>query len=238
MPQLRDGTAVDDARLNRLVQFDEQSRQYPVRDLFAEAQQPKSKTWSLPNGAPVLDQGTEGACVGFGVTNELRFRPTPVKGLDETFAHDKIYWEAQKIDPWDGGSYPGATPKYEGTSVLAGVKTAASQGYYGEYRWAFGEGDLALAMAFGPVILGLEWWTGMFTPDGNNYLHKTGKIEGGHCILCVGISVKYGYYTLYNSWGPSWGHNGRAKVSRSTMAALLASNGEACVITQRFLPKT
>lgn len=238
MASLRDGSTVNDIRLDRLVQFDDASRNYPIRTLLSEVQQqPVTRIWTIPTGSPVLDQGSEGACTGFGVTNELRFNPAPIPKLDAKFARETIYWGAQRTDPWPGGSYPGATPQYEGSSVLAAVKTAAKLGYYGQYRWAFGESDLALAVSFhGPVILGLNWRTGMFRPDTNNFLHATGANEGGHCLVCIGINVEGGYYTIYNSWGPGWGLDGTAKVSRTDMADRLADNGEACIPVTRFAP--
>lgn len=239
MPQLRDGTIVHDPRLDRILQFDERSLGFGIRGVLdpATQAQPVTRLWSVPAGSPVLDQGREGACVGFGVTNELRFDPVPVPGLDAVFAHDQIYWPAQRRDNQPGGSYPGASPVYEGTSVLAGVQQARSMGFYGQFRWAFGEADLALAVSHaGPAILGLNWWTGMFRPDTAGYLRRTGRVEGGHCILCIGINVEGGYYTVYNSWGPTWGAGGRAKIARNIMAALLADNGEACIPQQRYNP--
>lgn len=237
MTQLRDGTTVNDPRLDRIVEFDEASRAYPIRALISPTQQILTRRWDIPYGSPVLDQGHEGACVGYGVTNELRFNPVPVSGIDGAFAHDTIYWGAQRIDSQPGGSYPGATPVYEGTSVLAGVKTAATLGFYGEYRWAFSEPDLALAISVhGPAILGLGWWTGMFHPDGNGYLRRTGRIEGGHCVLAIGINTRAGAYTIYNSWGPDWGNLGTARISRAVMAQLLADQGEACIPVNRLNP--
>lgn len=237
MALLRDGTPLLDPRLDRLVEFDHRSREYPARACLAAGSTPVTKLWTLPTGAPVLDQGREGACVGFGVTNELRFEPVAVPGLDATFAREKIYWPAQRIDQWPGGAYPGASPQYEGTSVLAGMKAAKALGFYGEYRWAFGEADLALAVShIGPVVIGVNWYTGMFRPDSRGYLNATGRVEGGHCVLVVGLNSRYAYYTIYNSWGASWGNQGTARIRRSTMDRLLREDGDAAVITQRFQP--
>jgi len=241
MPTLRDGTTNTDVRLDRLAEFDEASRQYPVTALIGTAEVPTTKLWSIPDGSPVLDQGQEGACVGFGVTNELRFNPVPIPNLDATFAKQTIYWGAQRTDQWPGGSYPGATPQYEGTSVLAGIKTAAKLGFYGEYRWAFGENDLALAVSkIGPGVIGINWYTGMFKPDAKGYLNITGKVEGGHCILVSGLTITTaaggGYYTVYNSWGPNWGRQGTARIRRSAMTRLLHEDGDACIVTQRLTP--
>ncbi len=239
---LRDGTTSNDPRLDRLVEFDEASRGYPIRALAPEAT-PTTVLWSLPT-PDVLDQGAAGACVGFACTNKLRFDPFDVANLDNTFARETLYWGAQRDDPWPGGAYPGAEPVYEGTSVLAGVKEGAKLGFYRTYRWGFGEVDLAVGLQIGPAVLGLNWWTGMFRPDRRGYLRRTGQVEGGHAILCVGFNARYGYYTVYNSWGAGWGRpliidgvtvapGGTAKIRRADMAALLADNGEACFITHQ-----
>ncbi len=237
---LRDNTTVEDPRLDRIVQFDEASRAYPIcAALGASQQQPVTKQWTIPQTEPVLNQGREGACVGFGVTNELRFRPHPIKGLNETFARQRIYWPAQNIDPWPGGSYPGAAPVYEGTSVLAGVQTAASLGYYSEYRWAFSEPELALGISHqGPAIIGVPWYSGMMQikDKTNPIITPTGTVQGGHCVLVMGINVNESFYQIYNSWGPGWGQRGRAYLSRAHMAKLLSERGDACVITGRLTP--
>jgi hypothetical protein len=244
MPTLRDGSTVEDLRLDRLVHFDEKSREYNIRQVLAPDATPVTKLWDIPATADqtILNQGREGACTGFGSTNELRFNPIAVvrdtgAGLDYTFAREHVYWEAQKIDPWPGGAYPGASPQYEGTSVLAAVKRMQALGFYTEYRWAFGERDLALTIGnVGPAILGLNWYQGMFKPNSRGYIRPTGAVQGGHCILCIGYNAQYRYYTLYNSWGPTWGNKGTAKVSAADMVTLLADNGEACVVTGRTVP--
>lgn len=238
MPTLRNQSTVDDPRLDRLPEFDPRSRDYPITAVLGpEQQKPITRLWTIPSGSPVLDQGSEGACVGFGVTNELRFSPMPIRGLDATFARQSIYWRAQENDQWPGGSYPGANPTYEGTSVLAGIKTAATLGYYAEYRWAFGEDDLALAVSHqGPAVIGVNWYGGMFKPDSGGYLRPTGNVAGGHCVLVIGITASRGDYTIYNSWGADWGRNGRARITRDDMARLLDEDGDACVITSRLNP--
>lgn len=230
MIQLRGEYVTEDPRLDRLKQFDERSRlfraaegieQYPLR----------SYSW---NKTIWLDQGAEGACVGFGCTHELAARPVVVPGLTNHFAREEVYWEAQKIDPWEGGSYPGAQPTYEGSSVLAGVKVLQARGFLSEYRWAFGEEDLARTIGYrGPVVLGLNWYEGMFDADGDGFIHVDGGLAGGHCILAAGFSLKLDAYRLDNSWGIEWGVNGSCYLSRSDMSRLLAEDGEACIFVKR-----
>lgn len=240
MPQytLRDGTSTFDRRLDRIPAFDQRMLDFPIRGALSPSQQTVvSKKWTVPKGTPVLDQGQEGACTGFGTTNELLWNPVPVPKLDGTFARERIYWVAQQNDPWPGGAYPGASPRYEGTSVLYAVKAATDLGYYTEYRWGQTENDCALGVShLGPAIIGIDWYEGMFEPDSNGFIHPTGDKAGGHCTLLTGIDVKGGFYYLHNSWGASWGNNGNCKIKRSDMAKLISDNGEVCIITGRTLP--
>lgn len=234
MSLLRDGSTVSDRRLDRLYERDERNFQFPARQALGPAQtEPRTMMWYGPTGMPVLDQGEDGACVGFGIAHEMLLYPTPIRGLDADFAKQRIYWNAQRNDPWPGGAYPGASPAYQGTSVLSGIKEAVKLGAYGEYRWARDEPELALAVSWiGPVVIGVDWWTGMMDPDAKGYLRPTGRIEGGHCCVVVGYALS-GYYTLLNSWGPGWGNKGRARIRKDDMARLLAAQGDACVITKR-----
>lgn len=233
MPKLRDGSKVRDLRLARLKQFDERSRKYPVRKLVKDLER-RNRLWGCEI---VLDQGEEGACVGAACTHELIARPKPIRGLDMRFARERIYWEAQKIDEWPGGSYPEAKPRYEGTSVLSGVKVLQRLGYIGEYRWSFALDDLVLAVGhLGPAILGLVWYDSMFEPHSCGYLHVAGKPSGGHAILCRGVNVTERYFVLHNSWGRKWGRDGTAKVSFDEMERLLAEEGEAVVPLVRKKP--
>jgi hypothetical protein len=227
MVALRDGSEAQDARLARLVHFDERSRGFPVRAALEAGAVPRSYTWSC---GQCLDQGPDGACVGFSMTHELIARPAVVRGLTAKFAKEQVYWEAQKIDPWSGGSYPGASPTYEGTSVLAGIKVLQKLGYVTEYRWAFGLEDLVLAVGHcGPAVLGIPWYDGMFDMASCGYLHVTGQVAGGHAILCNGVNVKKKTFNLHNSWGPGWGHGGDATVSWDEMDRLLHEDGEAVI---------
>lgn len=224
--QLRDGSRVEDQRLDRLVQFDERSRGFAAVDLVGD-RSPRSYTWRV--GA-WLDQGREGACVGFSIAHEAIARPKRVQGVTDATARE-VYKQAQFLDPWPGTDY-------EGTSVLAGMKAGQERGWFGEYRWCFSEEDLAVTVGYlGPVVLGIDWHQGMFRPDANGFIHPTGSVMGGHAILCYSFSVKGGFYRLHNSWGPTWGHVGTALVSREDMALLISRGGEAAVPVGRAVPR-
>lgn len=240
MATLKTGETVADGRLGRIVQFDERSRGYPIRGLLAQ-QEPeavkvrayRSNTWACPW---VGDQGVEGACVGFGVTAELAARPSMVAATDaDAF---RRYYAAQDRDPWPGGEYPGAWPRYSGTSVLAGVKVAHAEGYFREYRWAFGLSDVLLGIGYhGPAVIGINWHESMYEPRDGRVVVE-GPVVGGHCLLVNGVSVRDRTALCHNSWGPAWGRNGEAVISWDDLGDLLADDGEAVFfVGRRTVPK-
>lgn len=223
---LRDLTTTSDPRLDRLVHFDERSRAFPVRSVISNAK-PRSYTWAVNTW---LDQKTDGACVGFSWTHELAARPMVISGLTDQFAKEQVYWAAQALDDWDGGSYPGADPQYEGTSVLAGAKACQNLGYITEYRWAFGIDDLRMAIGYkGPAVLGINWHEDMFDPDADGRVRPTGAVAGGHAILAYSNSERLGRIRLWNSWGKNWGQDGSCWISHDDLSQLLQEDGEACI---------
>lgn len=168
-----------------------------------------------------LDQGSDGACVGFGTSGELAAEPNSAPNVDYTFAMD-LYHDAQRIDEWPGEDY-------EGTSVLAGAKVAQNRGFYSSYLWATNETDVAATVSnFGPVIIGVNWHEDMMDTDADGFVHVSGEVVGGHCVVVIGIDVENGFYTFRNSWSQSWGQNGEGKISRKDMVKLIADDGDVC----------
>lgn len=229
---------MSDPRLDRRQEFDPRSRNFQIRTLFTEPQLTtmRSFTWRMPVndlGNFPLDQGSEGACVGFAWAHELALRPRPDKYITSHQAR-QIYLEAQRVDEWPGENY-------DGTSVIAGAKVLEKLGKIKEYRWAgAGSGtavdDLFRAIAYkGPAVLGTNWYTGMFRPDTSGRLHVTGQIEGGHAIVAPRVTgpryiipeLRDRIY-LYNSWGR---HDGwpTGWLTRDDMERLLEERGEACI---------
>lgn len=185
---------------------------------------------------PILDQGREGACVGFGWVADALATPTAVNLArlrggawePEAFAKE-IYRNAQRIDEWEGENY-------EGTSVLAGAKAMGIAGLIKEYRWAFSIDDVIDAVLVkGPAVLGIPWFSGMYEAPGG-VLSVTGNVVGGHCITAVGYHKatdgSEDSIILQNSWGSDWGTNGLARIKISELARLL-KEGEACIPTRR-----
>lgn len=229
---LRDGSRTEDPRLDRLVQFDERSRNFPVSAAVPSGIS-KGKTWSVDER---LDQGVEGACVGFGISHELAAFPAAVPGLDNAFAR-RLYREAQKIDPWPGEDY-------SGTSVLAGVKVAQSWGFFDEYRWAFSVDDIMRALAHeGPVVVATVWKDSMYEPRPSGLIRPAeGKVVGAHCFLLRGFSLKSRLkgegkaepmFRMRNSWGRDWGVKGDAFITVEDYDRYLMDGAEAVIFMGR-----
>ena len=245
--QLASGQVVHDPRLDRSYQLDWRSLDYAVGaellDGAVPIHRPRSYTWSIDEW---LDQGYEGACVGFSFSHELAARPQEIHNIDDEFAR-QVYFAAQQIDPWSGGAYPGATEFYEGTSVLAGAQVLQKRGFYESYYWALSAIETAQGLGyFGPGVLGCNWYTGMFNTDPDGFIWPTGRVEGGHAILIQAVKIVYktpfgwwkrtwtdvdydrSYVVLHNSWGQSWGRDGKAKLALSQLARLISENGDVC----------
>lgn len=241
MVTLKDGSQVRDPRLDRIYEEDWRSLNHLVTAVLStDLREPLSILWDL---YAFLDQGMEGACVGFGFGHELLASPVPVAGVDNKYAREIIYWTTQRNDYWPGGAYPGADPFYEGTSVLSGAKTLQDLGFYTAYDWGITTRDVVLGIGYtGPAVLGLNWYEDMFDTDAGGWIRPTGAQAGGHCILAVGVVIVWkptttrtwadvdldqSHLILHNSWGPTWGVNGRAKLSLRDFDRLLNEQGDA-----------
>ncbi len=223
-------------KLDWRPRFDERSRNFPISAVVRKTVRRKNKLWKV---GPILDQGFEGACVGFGWTAEALATPVAVNlskvkarvpRQPQPFAQ-YVYKFAKTIDEWEGENY-------DGTSVLAGAKSMQTFSLLREYRWAFSMDEMVDGLiSKGPVVLGIPWYEGMYEAP-NGVLKVSGDNVGGHCILAVGYRVassKAGgkdTVILQNSWGTSWGINGLAEIEVSELAKLLAE-GEACLPIKR-----
>ncbi len=241
MPKLRDGSKTSDLKLDRIVQFDPKSREYPVSALLA-APPEKRCTWHLDR-ARMGNQQNEGACTEFGLTHALAARPKASSLAPIRVVRDRhlFYWPAQRRDPWEGGSYPGADPVYEGTSTLAVLQVARDLGFFGAYHWAFGlEQVVQGILGVGPAVLGLNWTSGMASPRPDGLIEATGAVDGGHCVAGIGIDHKrfadgrvLDVLVIAQSWGLVHGDRGRVYLPLDQLGERLADHGECAFVTQR-----
>ena len=217
-----------DRKFGRRIWFDSRSKAFRVVSLLTQPQRREIVSKHYECYAR-LDQGDQGSCVRHGWAHELACEPVPVTGINHDTAVG-LYYEAQKVDPWEGGEYPGALAHYEGTAVLAGAKACMMTGLIGGYYFALGEEEMALGVShYGPAVLGTVWTSGMSSPDADGRIRPTGSVQGGHCYLIDEIDVDYEIerYWLLNSW-IDYGINQRAWLSREDMGVLLKEGGEVC----------
>lgn len=212
-------------KMDRIVAFDERSKGYPVRHLVQGVER-KKVIWDTPKPLP-LDQGREGACVGFGWAGELAVGPIH-NPADNVFAFT-FYSAARAEDKLNGLDIA------EGASVLAGARVAKKRGLISGYKWAFGANDVVDSIcAKGPVVLGTNWYDGMYQTNRQGLLSISGPLVGGHCWLAIGYwpahpVIGSDCIVLLNSWGRAFGINGRAFMRVMDLEYLLKQDGEACI---------
>jgi len=148
------------------------------------------------------DQGSEGACVGFAWSRCMTLLNR------RRYGARTLYHEAQRIDPWQGGAYPGASPFYEGTDTRAGASVLVNRGHCRIYRnaelpWESKEGIAVYRWA--------ATWDEVRT--------------------CLSIPDSVDGVPLLNSWGRDYPHV--VKITDEAGARVLQEDGEAGIPTDR-----
>lgn len=187
---------------------------------------------------PVLDQGQEGACTGFGlatVANYLLLRrkryPDPIQVSARMF-----YELARRYDEWPGEDY-------EGSSARGAMKGWHKHGVCSWDDWPYEVGDDdygftdtrmcaackrplgsyfrvnhkdLIAMHAAIAEVGVLYATCAVHkgwqevgPDG--IIHQSDEMIGGHAFAIVAYDEN-GLW-IQNSWGKDWGHKGMCRLS-------------------------
>jgi hypothetical protein len=208
--------------------YDDRCKMYGISRLLSEYQTLNwvTKVWDCP---VQLDQKNLPSCTGNGHAACMASMPVEDIGVTEDTAL-KIYNMAQTLD--------GIPDPHEGSTVLAAAK-AVKQLWptaYMSYNWGGGLDDTLAALShIGPAVIGIDWHEACFTPDENGFIHPTGVIAGGHCLLARGIDVENKFVLLRNSWSCSWGLNGDCKISWDDLRPLLTNGGESVIPLNRSL---
>lgn len=220
---------------------DPRNADFPIRPMLerrAAVDRSRAKAWAGPYTR--LDQGAEGACVGFGWTTELM--STPIRIRPANYGHAtpnamgfSIYQAAKRVDEWAGEAY-------DGTSVLAGAKVVDGAGFIEEYRWCQNIDDVIdTLITAGPIVIGIPWYSSMYNTDGDFIVRVAGRIVGGHCLCLTGhyprIKGSGGrpVTRFRQSWGASFGDNGDGYFVDDDLNHLIfgtptvRGEGEACV---------
>lgn len=174
---------------------------------------------------PVLDQGDSGTCVGNAWAGWGNAAPI-ADHFTETDAR-AIYYEATCIGGACDSTYQ------NGSTTRDGVKAMQKRGKLTAYAFA---GSLAEVEEWldhhGPVVIGINWTSNMFTPDPDGTVHPTGPVEGGHEIVIVQNVRSRGKKRVRNSWGSGWGAGGDFYLLDADLASLLFDGGDACLAAE------
>lgn len=175
----------------------------------------KEKNWDFPLEA--LDQMETSHCVGFSAANWGINSPinTPFANAD---GH-RFYYECKEIE---------GEPNAENGAYLRSIgKVLKNNRHLEAYAFAHDMETIRWwLLNKGPLIVGTIWKEGMYTPDENNLIYATGATLGGHAYL-LNEWREDGYIGIQNSWGPEWGINGKAYISKEDFADIFSYGGEA-----------
>jgi hypothetical protein len=192
------------------------------------------RVWKVP----ILNQGTEGACTGFGLATVANYllRKRKVVADPKPVSARMIYAMAKRYDEWPGEAY-------SGSSARGAMKGWHKHGVCGDVCWPYQAGtndermnearssdalkrplgayfrvnhkDL-VAMHSAISEVGILYATGT-VHTGWGAVKKDGtipfqdKATGGHAFAIVAFNDK-GFW-IQNSWGEAWGKEGFALIT-------------------------
>lgn len=186
---------------------------------------------------PILDQGAEGACTGFGLAAVANYLlHTRRNSASKTAVSPRmLYQMARRYDEWPGEDY-------DGSSARGAMKGWHKHGVCAEQKWPYEveeAGDLTAARIADAVTrplgayfrvnhkdlvamhcaiteVGILYATasvhaGWDNVGGDGMIALDDELLGGHAFAIVAYD-QHGFW-IQNSWGESWGAEGFARIS-------------------------
>lgn len=185
---------------------------------------------------PVLDQGSEGACTGFGLATVANYllRRRQVVPDTEAVSQRMLYDMARRYDEWPGEAYAGS-------SARGAMKGWHKHGVCADAQWPYTaaqadsggltgpRADDALRRPLGAYFrvnhrdlvamhtalaeVGILYATGVVHTGWNDVgadglIAPGGAVTGGHAFAIVAYDAD-GFW-IQNSWGTDWGRQGFA----------------------------
>jgi hypothetical protein len=224
---------IPDKRLGRHIHHDPRSAAFNVTQLVARVEEFREVHHHRHTGP--FNQGDLGSCTGnaaagacdtdpvYGVKLHHRiYEPTAVK----------LYSLATQLDAYDG-SYP---PQDTGSDGLSVAKACVKKGFISSYLHAFTLEDALTALQTTPWIFGSNWYSSMDEPDDHGIVTVGGSVRGGHEYEALEyIPQGTGTYLddlvgFINSWGRSWGEEGRFYMTVRDFGRLQDEQGDVTVL--------
>jgi len=238
--------SAEDPRLGRIVPPDfDHLNEHPMARMLPAVPAPTLPTkrwWSQPLD---YDQGVIPDCTCVAACQAMTAVTLAQTGVVWRFDPLPVYAYAQSID--------GMPVPHDGSTAKAAFQALAAVGAHEvsngqdaavvtltKYVWTQAIADVITALlTTGPVVIGVDWFSGMMQPDANHVIHPTGSVVGGHAVFVQGVDTVAGFVTVKNSWA-GWGwagpDPGDALLAISDLELLLGRDGEACLAIVQTTP--
>lgn len=189
---------------------------YPVSSIIEDTT-PQSRKWPC---AIRLNQGQEGACVGFALQQWLATAPGPiVKGTNATAR--ALYHDIRRNDLWRGEDY-------EGTRLEDGLALLKKRGDISSYYWCQSAYEMRqTVIQLGPLVCKIPIYKNMYYPDFAGRIRPSGAFCGWHAILLNEYDASWDRNWFVNSWGRSHGRLGRVWMTSADCQLLLNTGATA-----------
>jgi hypothetical protein len=229
--------------LGRVASFDPQNLNYMITDVVPPHSEDVRRALGASRGAPAApvewssvyfwdsawwgDQGETPMCTAYALSHTMADGPVTHPKHNPLVDPATLYEAIVARDRAAGRVYDG------GATSLAMAQEAQSRGWIGEYRWGYSLADFVAGIRVGPVILGIDWYTGMDTPSTEGVIRATGTVRGGHEIEANGADFAHGLVRLKQSWGRAFGKRGHVYLPFADLERLIASGGD-CVLVREL----
>jgi hypothetical protein len=193
-----------------------------------------SHQWPLPD---VLDQGRVGSCTGNGSAAAMSSllwehrQHNNAHRMDREEAAMCVYELGTSRDEF-AGDWPTADT---GSSVNGVLKAGRDLGIVKAWSWCRSEAAIRHAvLTVSPVVWGVPFYASMEEPvDGYMLVDPATELLGGHCMCLLAFDGTD--YLQQNSWGDSWGTDGRVKIRSADVRLLLDEGAEAACFTLAYV---
>lgn len=242
------------------ITFDVARDPLDLRDLYYEGNLKELPDWIDNRGKVplILDQGSEGACTGFGlaaVVNFLRHNKCgapPLRRKRDGASMRMLYNLARRYDEWEG-------ERYEGSSIRGAMKGWYKHGVCREGSWPYKPKDEVSHLTARRQAEAVECPLGNYFRVRHNHLSHMHSALNEVGILLASASVHDGWFEvdpqtghlplkrtmegghafaivgydergfwIQNSWTRDWGRNGFANISYDDWL----QNGYACWVAR------